>query len=362
MKKFLCKAAALVIILYAVVVLVNKMTDPANLFHGQLVDALASELLAGNIVESPGDFDEGRLLVDMVSGMEQAPDTVVLGSSHVMYVPWEYENYYVAALSGAYLGDYYAVLSVLEEYDRMPKRVVIGLDSWALLSDYQSGRHSGLQPYAKRIYGRMHGMPVRESAFSEWKETCKKQTELFSFSYFQSSVKTLREYGLEYWKAKKTLAVHTVPDAKESEAPKILPNGSRVLSSGARCTQEAIRADAMDMVNAGALYQLGESYNALSEENYADFVALLSYLQAKGIEVEIYFPTWYPLLYEELNRSGRYAAVLDLESRLRTYAQSHDLILHSSYCPENAGVTEADFVDLMHLKPEKTVENYNVIL
>ena len=52
--------------LYIPVVGMNIVADSANLFRGKMVKEMGELLSAGNIVNSPGDFDEGDLQKIMI--------------------------------------------------------------------------------------------------------------------------------------------------------------------------------------------------------------------------------------------------------------------------------------------------------
>ena len=114
MRKFIIKCGVFFLLVYTIIVLLNYRIDPANMFHSSIVEKMVPLLNAGKIIESPGNLDEGLFKREMIKSMQRTPETVVIGSSHIMYEPWPFENCFVAGLSGAYLGDYYAVVGILE--------------------------------------------------------------------------------------------------------------------------------------------------------------------------------------------------------------------------------------------------------
>lgn len=99
MKKFVLKVIFVVLIVYIPIIVINYNIDPANLYNTELIDNVVRCLLDGEIIESPGDMDEANFQKQMISSMHNKPGTVIIGSSHVMYIPWEYDDYYVAGLS-----------------------------------------------------------------------------------------------------------------------------------------------------------------------------------------------------------------------------------------------------------------------
>lgn len=111
---------------------------------------MVTTLNAGHVIESPGNINEGLFLEAMIKSLRHTPETIIIGSSHIMYEPWQFQDFYVAGLSGAYLGDYYAIIGLLEETDRLPSHIIIGVDPWAFMTSASNGRHTSIAQYAQK--------------------------------------------------------------------------------------------------------------------------------------------------------------------------------------------------------------------
>ena len=176
MKMLLKKCVAVVILTYSVIVLCNYYVDTANIFHTDILVDIAEKLHGGQIAENPGNIDEGLFQKAMIQSMTHTPETVVVGSSHIMYEPWEFDDYYVAGLSGAYLGDYYATIGLLEEANHMPQHIVIGVDPWAFMSAANAGRHVSINDFARREIERVSGSKASKytGIYNDGKSTLKR--------------------------------------------------------------------------------------------------------------------------------------------------------------------------------------------
>lgn len=360
MKKFVLKSLLIILLVFGPVISLNLIVDPAHLFNKQLVENAADALSAGQVIESPGDFDEGLLLDKVLDGLKNQPDTIIVGSSHIMYTPWAFDNYYVAGLSGAYVGDYFGVIGLLDSKDMLPKKLVFGIDPWAFDSSYDNGRHSYLSPMASYEYNYINGNKAQASKLNFG--GLEKVKEVYSFSYFQSSVKNLQSRGLNYYFGKSANDIKTVSDPLNSKEALIFPNGSRKMPASAYESFESINNAAISAVESKKVYQLKADFNPAQSENFSDFLKLLNSLMDRGLEVEIYLASWHPVLYDYFENSSDYHGVVLLEQALRDFAKESKIVLHGSYNPEACNVTAEDFSDWLHLKPEKMLENFNVIL
>lgn len=359
MREFIKKSVLFFGSLAIVLMAVNYQIDPANIYHHGNIPKIAAALHEGKIVYTPGNLDEGRLLEACVKLMDETPKTVVIGSSHIMYEPWPFESVFVAGLSGAYLGDYYAVIGVLEEYDRMPQRVVIGVDPWSFMRSARDGRHTSLAKYALNTYNKVKVGEIQESSiFSE----SDKLLELISIAYFQESYKTLKRNKWRIPERKESGAIEFAVDENMDERQKILPNFGRIAGKSAWKGIRKNDQDAQAVIRNGSVYQLGKGFENLQMENLEDFTELVRYLKGKGIGVDFYLHPWYPTVYDYFCNNPRFSGVLKTEAYIRDFAAKENIVVHGSYSSKACGVSEADYADWFHLKADKMLDAYNVVI
>ena len=363
MKRFIVKCAILTIVLYGLVVSMNLIADSANLFKHKMVVKMSEELSSGNIVRSPGDFDEGELTELMIASDSFSYDTVVLGSSSVIYVPWE-GDCFVAGLSGAYLKDMIAVVGILESKDKLPKKIIIGLDPWNLKEDGGSQRHTSIKKYSDYEIALFEGKNEEEASrhlqSSDLGAVAEKVSELFSFSYFQSSVDYINKSG---WRNIPSIIKREVTVLSEDEAkslPAIYPKGGRSLTSTASVTD--MDNEANYYVSEGSIMYLGDHYPAVSEYNVDLLRKFLSHLKEAGVETELYITPMYPVLYDYVKTSGNYEGVIETERLLGVIAAEEGAKLCGSFDPSKIGLDKEDFADVFHLLPESGLKDYKTIL
>lgn len=352
MKRFVLKIAIMVFVVYGIIIGINYMVDPANLVHEDVVDSMSNALLEGHIIENSGDYNEGLLQKEMILSMKTTPSTVIIGSSHIMYTPWEFDDYYVAGLSGAYIGDYYALVGLLNEADKIPSKIIFGVDAWAFMRPYDKGRHESISEYAIKMRTTVldeeqHVQPKNNSRWSE----------LLSISYFQSSLKRL--YSNKDISVQDIRKIQLSDNEEIGENAKILPNGRRIFGKKNFQSTDMIDTNIQDMINSGVTYQLGTEMRTVDKSIFTTFEELVNYLVSEDIEVKLYLPSFHPRVYGYMVESEKYDGVVELEDMIRDYAEKEHITVHGSFDPQRCGVTEEDFADMFHLYPDKALENFH---
>lgn len=363
MKKFIISITGFVAIMYLTIVGVNYYIDPANLFHESVIGEMVEKLSANNIIENPGDIDEGQFIERYILSLDKAPNLLILGSSRIMYLPWEEVNDdpFIGGLSGSYLGDYYGVIGVFESSVGLPENIVIGVDPWAFYTDALSGRHTSIAEYAK------YEKELVDTGSSNIEpnvnsNAARKYRELFTFSYFQSSAKSLytrvRTNGFEALVDTGDKTVTIAADDSIGDVSKIVPDARRVMAKEGFFTVTENDDSVNTMIAQQAIYQLGSGFSELNTSNIQEFENLITYLQGKGVNVEFYLPSWYPSLYDHFCENPNYSGIIKLEEYLRDFSEERGIIVHGSYNPYICDIHKEDYADWLHLKAEKMLYNY----
>lgn len=362
MKSFITKLIILSVVVLGTIVAINCIVDPANLLHESVVNDLVAELNRGNTAVSPGDFDEVLFNEKMISSLEQTPETVILGSSHVMYTDWDsvYDDYLIIGLSGANLGDYYSLIGMLDNYDHIPEEIVIGVDSWAFLNDYADGRHSGMGKYAETLHSKIYEEKAPAPSFTntELRNNLVKARELVSIPYFQTSFRKIIADPSAAFRLQQESIIITDNSISDSES-KITPSCKRIMSLDSYETVEEMDMNADYQIDIRSIYSMGLGCDKINAENYKQFTDLVQYLQSLGVNVSFYLPAWYPSLYDFFSTDSDYQFVLQLEDNLKSYASGRNLSVHGSYSPYVCGLSKEDFADFLHIKPDKSLLSFN---
>ena len=173
-----------------------------------------------------------------------------------------------------------------------------------------------------------------------------KVRELFSPSYFQSSIKAFIK---SLFLKKNQLAINN------DSGRIIYPTGTHSpynSNSAQQNINDAKRNIAMNTV-------YSSKRNAkISEEEKKLFEQFTKYLLREGIKLDFYLPAYHPVYYHEFATSKAYSYILEIEDYVVNYARNNSIPLHGSYNPELSGITVNDFMDSIHLKPEIGLMQY----
>lgn len=350
MKKLAVKCLILIVAVLGTVAGINLTVDPANIYHAGVTDEILKGLSEYPAVEIVGDFDEGTLLEKRIASLDRTPETMIMGSSHVLYVDWQFEDYLNVGMSGEFMDDYYATVGLLNAYDRLPERLVIGLEPYVFIEDLTL-RQESLEKYADEAAALAGGKTVKKKLFSG--NTYDRIKEAFSFSYFQSSVKALLN-GTE------AAYVNVTDNAEIGERVKLTQTGKRIPGESSFWTVEDKDSAAEWNVSAGAIYCM-TNYKALYASRIKEWENLIDFLTEKGVEVEIYLPCWYPVYYDEFEKNELFRGVILAEDYTREMAAARGIIVHGSFSPYACGIEREDYLDSFHMTPQAGLKCYEYI-
>ena len=359
MKKLIFKCVLMAAFVYGIVISINRIADPANIAGDDMVTEMADRLLEGDIVASPGDYNEGLLHTILLDAKD--PDTVIIGSSSVLYIPWEYDNYQVIGLSGAYLWDDLAAVGLLDAKGDLPERVVICVDPWILRTDYGVGRHDSIAEYGRFEAALSSGVPYDEAVkILDEEKTDDSWKEFLSFSYFQSSVEYIKRWGWDYSLSSAEEKIRSISEPESESIPCILPDGRHTCLG--RDSVAKMDGDVNQLIQSGHVDAFDVEFASLSSTNTELFENMVRHLTEEGVTVELYLPAMYPVLYDYIVDSELYEGVELSEIWLREMASRYGVTVRGTFDPSLSGIEKEDFADWHHIKPEKGLEEYNFIL
>lgn len=357
MKRFIWKCIVISVIFLTIIASTNYFVDPANIFSTKMTEQMVKELSDDKIVSILGDMDERIYQNLRIKSLEETPKIVILGSSHVMMVPWEFDDYYNAGVSGAVLEDYLGIIGILESEDKVPERMIIGVDPWIFNDGCAEHRYESIQRYVE--YGKqIIGHENAGSVLIEDTDGLQigKLKELLSFSYFQSSVFSLAMIVRHHTFSRVLVESNT----EYGEREKILPNGRRIPKKDRFLSKEKCETQAKQDIQVDNVYFVS-GFQQLSQSKSELFIRMIDYLQDRNVSVEFYLPAWFPAYYEVFEHDRNYSGVMEAEAFIRSIADERGITVHGSYDPAVSGITEEDFMDVLHLKPEIMLQQYQFI-
>lgn len=346
MRRFIRKTAVFGLIILFSLAGVNYFGDAAKIFSNTYEKKMVSIALEHTYVTNFSNYDERIFQEYLIKNAPVTdPQTVVLGSSRTALINSDFldrEPILNSSVNGASIEDLVSIYQIYKEEDKLPEHFIIGVDPWTFNANNNQERWKSLSPYYHRFHGR------DDSAYREQREDkLLRYKELFSFSYFQSSIRTLM---------KRIVKVHDpVPSAqKYNEGDTKADDGSRILRESFReADKEEVTAKVQAYV-ADDIYSI-ENFHEIDEQAWNDFEMLMQELRDLGISSEIYLFPYHPKAYEVIQS---YEMVKQTEKRVKDFSQAYDIPIYGSFDPSRVGINlaEEDFYDAMHCK-EKAVES-----
>ena len=89
MKKFIYKIIIISSVIYSIVIIINYLGDPGNLFSKSYEMEIV-EMLKFNNVTNISNYDERAFQREFINSLEIKPDIIAIGSSRVMSIDSDY--------------------------------------------------------------------------------------------------------------------------------------------------------------------------------------------------------------------------------------------------------------------------------
>jgi hypothetical protein len=320
---------------------INYVVDPASVFHDGPEAAMAAMLLAGRPVAGVIDYDERLVQKYVIDGLRARLDVVVVGSSRAMAIragDFSGTTFYNFSVSAAVMDDLIALSGELAAKDRLPKRVILGIDPW-LFS--RAARHDGwkaMRAAHDELLGTQPGMPRPASdRLAVIAGLPPRYSELVSPAYLQASLRSAKAEG------GRTRPRAPAPDESGGV---ISPDGSHIypLTNRSRGLEQ-IRQAAVRYTTEQDAYL--EGFTELDGELADRLRALLRFLRSRGVAVDLLLVPFHPRTYDLLARSPT-RIDLAAEPFTRRLADQAGVPVIGSFDPRRSGCDETEFLDGVH--------------
>lgn len=336
--------------LLAGMMFVSYKVDPSGLFWGSGFERIASEyMLQGFYIDGYERLDGRTLNETYAKNVSYAPQILVNGSSRSMMIDSSFvagdKTFYNAANVGGDIYDFFTSYYIFAKENKEPEIMVLGVDPWIFNDDDSA---IDMRSNAELYYEFM-GEELGYTDYTyEEPNPYEKYQALIDPSYFQGSV-------AYYFKDKSADATPQIVEESEvynhNEVIKT-PDGSIIYDVKFRTRpQEQADYDALTMSHTD-IYRLHDFYQ-LSETYTEQFERFISYLQAKNIKVIIYIPAYHPYVYDAMAADYQtYHCLFEVEEYLKNISKEYSLEIYGSYSPYRLNLTNEDFYDGLHLRPE----------
>lgn len=341
-----------VVPLLALLTGVNYYEDPANLFHAPS-PGVAQAIMDGNAVYyGSANADHRGVKTCMIELMPDHVDCLTIGSSVAMGIRRENvgtDSYYNLSVSNLGFYDTMAEFALLElngvEYDR----VILYADTY-FFDEINAGEilNEDLRPYADYMIARIEGndAPIPDPGFGITSFSNRAQ-QLFSVTYFQSSVDYIQENGSLLLKTERWGIV----DDSTQELAHYMSDGSWVYSAD-------YQQNDSDYVHREAVqYDYPLVFSAdrhISEYHKEHFRMLVQYLLERGVTVELFIAPVCPSMWDIIqSEADHYPMVNEIEQFENEIASEYGLRVVGTFNPYDLGLTDSDFMDSRHMRHDR---------
>lgn len=322
--------------------------DPAGLFWGADFERQVVEyMLDGKYVRGYERLDGRELNEIYARQADTAPQVLINGSSRVMLIDSSFtqdKTFYNAGNTGADIYDIFSGYYIFSKEGKEPQTYLIGVDPWIFNDSPEAvDRRSNKELYYQFLseeMGYTFTEYVKENPYEKYKA-------LIEPSYFQSSV----NFYLNVDSNPQPEIIDPAELYNQSEVVKC-PDGSVVYYSDFYfrpqevADGEALTLSTMDITRVFDFRQISPDF-AKQFEDY------LVYLQGKGIKVILYLPPYHHYVYWAMqDQYDKYHCVFEVEDLIRKLGEKYGIQVYGSYDPDACGLTNRDFMDGLHIRPE----------
>lgn len=336
--KKLLRSLGLLALFLAMVFGINLTVDPAHIASDRYAAEAAQIMAAGQNVTNLHNLDDRELIRLYVQQRTQPVELLVLGSSRSMQVTKELTgvgNTFCAGVTGADLRDCISAYMLFREQDLLPKQVVLCADYWFLSQGNLDGR--ALTEGYETFCAQTQNIPFRTASRLQTR-----LKELFSFSYFQSSVSMLlKDSGRLRLEA--TEQRDNLYGTRRADGSYSYEQAYRIREAA------AVEKDAKE----NCIYNaLAASFTGTDKELCAQLEDFIALMQADGVQVALQLAPMHPLYYAHMQTDPAYAEILTTENYFYSLEDKLGVQCFGSYDPSDFGMTGADFYDAQHPSAE----------
>lgn len=340
--KRVARSALLFLPLLLLLTAVNWYADPGNAIRSDYERKVAQILAGGENAANLNNMDDRAFMREYLPLRTQPIDTLALGSSHSMQITKELtgdENTFCGGMTGADLRDCISLYRLVRQAGFSPSRVILVVDSW-FLSEGTVERRAMTDGY--REFCRENGFePVQAGQWDQLSQQLEKKMQLFSITYFQSSLNFLQTGKQAVRDPVATTSFYSESGMRRADGSYCYEAQYRDPDSGyARENVAAMMAVKPDFA---------AKFNGVSENLAAQLSAFIESMQADGCQVVVMIPPFHPDYYAFMaQRPQEYGELLGTEGLIRDIAEKTGAAVFGSFDPSACGLTAADFYDGLH--------------
>jgi hypothetical protein len=331
LKKFIKKFILLALPVLAIVVGVNYYGDAARLFENGFENKIAGILKSGQNVTNITNYNDRIFQREIINSGKVKPTVIVLGSSRAMLISAELygdSSLFNNTVSSACIKDIIAIYQIYKSNNELPKKVIIGIDPWLFSENITETKWKFISSYYEAFVAKPGAVKTHNADYAKYEE-------LFSLSYFQSSLKNLP--------AKIKGSVNPIPTSKrENFLITKLTDGSFVYAEEFRNASPAKVENIIKSYLSNDISKKGKLYT-VSEEVQNLFKKLITDMKENNIEVEFFLSPFPKVVYGY--STSNYQEIEDIVTK---FAKEQKIKVWGTYNPNTLGMDNSYFFDGRH--------------
>lgn len=346
----------------SLLILVNYKADPGNLF-GAAPEKMVQLFMDGkSAYVKSGNVEEREVDKKIIETINEAPECIAVGPSLVRWVNSDMignDSFYNLGMSSGNGYDVLAIFGQLKNNDKMPKEVLFCVDTLFFDQTFIDNNPTYL-PYENDLRTALDMIgsdtKINASSLEILSSKTEKYEQLFSLTYFQSSIKYLQ--------------LNKFSNPNKIGEPSADYKGAYYLKDNARISaydREHISKE--DVEKEMQKYISGESNSTLtsaitpnkhlSDEQINNFKKLINYLQKNNTKVKFFLHPFPPSIWDYIQNSKAFPMIEELDTFIRKYAQENNIPITGSYNPYDLGCKNEDFQDYRHMKTERLYKYFD---
>lgn len=327
------------------IVSINYFVDPANIFKTEIYETMVNHLKNGDNITNVTNIDERLLQKLFIAELKECPDEIILGASRIMSIGKASNinkiNCINNGVSGASLEDIFAIYYLYIQKGWKIKKISLGLEPYYLNDNHNQKRWKILGPEFVTFYNQLANQKKQNNNTS-----FDKYRELFSWSYFKSS--------LEYLKSENKKKIYPTKEVINEKMTRLTDGTITYDIETRNISQEKVEKSVKQAITNQPIYSM-KDFEVLSEYYTSLFSSFVDYTIENDIELEFLLIPLHPSLFNYLQKTPNYKMFFEAEKFYREVATSKNIKIIGSYNPDDYQLDGSDFYDGFHCK-EKAIE------
>lgn len=336
---FVLQATVIQGLIVCLIIGVNCSVDASQVITPYVETARLA--LEGNIVAVPENYNERLYQVAIVDGMEESPETVIIGSSRGMFLGEAvtgYSDLYNNCVSGACMEDYYALLGLYyKKFSRLPARVIIETSPWIFYGDNPEARWTEEYVYtssAAYFYYTVNRVKLNKEV--------ERENPYVSLSYFRYNLSVLKEKGIRAFQ--KEPARISIDPTEAAD----YPDGSIRYAADLENASEE-RLAAVRAASGAVTYENVNKMTGIDSDKAEEYENLLRFLLENRVEICIFMSPFSNTQCQYIYDEKKNIIFDDVENYLKEFGSKYPMKVVGGYDAREFGLTDEYYIDSVHL-------------